>query len=143
MILDFVLLADAANIADGKLYVHGGALTRFNVPGFPFQVPTIAVVIRLILEEGDIGRERRIAIDWFRDGEQIEPASIEGPIQPTLPLVVAEGEETSAIVVAMINGLPLPEQAIYEVVVRLDGEVISRKSVPAVQADDVQPPPAD
>lgn len=141
MILDFVLLADAASMAEGKLHVHGGAITRFNVPQFPFHVPTVAIVIRMILEEGDVGRERTIALDWFRDGEPIPPVSIEGPIQPNPPLVAVEGEEVSAIVVATVNGLPLDEPGLYELVVRLDGEVISRKPVPAVRVEDVLPAP--
>jgi Family of unknown function (DUF6941) len=133
MILDFVAVADAANIADGKLYLHGGCVTRFNVPQFPFFVP-VAIVARLIHEPADEDRERTIQIQWRHDGEAVTPP-IEGPIRsprPAPPLAPVEGEETSGIIVATFNPLPLPSPGIYELLVMLDGDVISRKTLPAV-----------
>jgi hypothetical protein len=138
VILDFVLLADAADVADGKLYVNGGAVTRLNIPEFPFVAPPLAVVIRFVLEPGDVDRERVIGVRWEQEGRVAIAAH--GPIRPKSPLPIVEGEEQAAIIVAGFNGLRFEAPGLYEIVVTLDDEIVARKPLPVVRAE--TPPPA-
>src|SRR5947209_6484755 len=43
---DFALLADFAQVAEGKLYIQGGAFTRVNATSLPWVFP-LAIAIRL------------------------------------------------------------------------------------------------
>lgn len=56
MRLDTVLFADAASAIGGKLYIHGGGITRIEAPTFPWTHPQLAIVVRLEVEDRD--RER-------------------------------------------------------------------------------------
>jgi Family of unknown function (DUF6941) len=135
MRLDFFMLADAAHVADGKLYVHGGGITRVNLPETPFHLPQVAAVARFVIEQGDIGNPSVVAIEWRQpDGEPLPPR-IEGEVVPTRPDGAVEEEELAAILVATFNGLSLPQVGNYEVVLMLAGNTVARRPVLAVRTD--------
>lgn len=68
------MLADAATVADGKLFVHGGAWDTINTRAFPTTHPTLAVVlhIRVEYDEALIDHEIRVALET-EDGEAFGP----------------------------------------------------------------------
>ena len=131
MILDFVMVADAATVSEGKLYVQGGAVTRFNVPELPFVLPPIATIVRFVLEEGDFGRERIIEFDWLLDASPIVPPVL-GPIAPQKSPIAVEGEEHSAVVVVTFNGLRFTQAGIHALAVKLDDQLLARRTFPVV-----------
>jgi hypothetical protein len=47
------MLADAAAVADGKLYVHGGGWSRLLVEAIPARYPGFALVFALEVDEDD------------------------------------------------------------------------------------------
>jgi hypothetical protein len=52
--IDYLLIADRAEVVNGKLYLMGGSFDRLQPPNFPFQLMLgIAVGIRVPLSETD------------------------------------------------------------------------------------------
>lgn len=51
MLADTILLADYASVHDGKLFVHGGGITRLDAHELPLVLPTLAVVARIRIDD--------------------------------------------------------------------------------------------
>lgn len=68
------LLADAARVADGKLYVHGGGWDRITASTFPSRHLSMAValIFRVQYDEALTGQPVSISIHT-EDGKQITP----------------------------------------------------------------------
>lgn len=66
MILESLLLADNAAAAGGKLYVHGGGITRITPPTLPWVQPLLTVVLRLLADDvADLMAEHSVAMRWW------------------------------------------------------------------------------
>jgi hypothetical protein len=146
MRLDFFLLADGANFSEGKLNVHGGAITRMNATGFPFVLPRIFGVARLLFEEGE-GREETvdIAIGWTDgEGRELTPR-LGGTLtagQDHRQVVPLEGEERSFVVVAEMGGISFDAPGPVFVELVMNGEVVSRRPLIVVDVGEMEQRPA-
>jgi hypothetical protein len=118
--LDFFVLADAANVADGKIYIHGGGLTRFNVLQFPSPMPQVAAVARFIVEDDDLGRPQPVTIDWRGPGGGV----FQGVTGEVLVEAIgrAEGEDRGVVLVAVFGGSPLEQPGRYEARLIMSGD---------------------
>ena len=88
MELDFALLADAADVASGKLFVMGGAFDTIYVPNFPATHPVLAVVFRLLLGPMDLDRKHLLDVTLVdADGRKIAsaPGELTAAKSPDLP----------------------------------------------------------
>lgn len=75
MDLDFAFLADSADVANGKLYVMGGAFDTIHVQSFPATHPALAVILRLLLKPHDLDRKHQLEIQLLdADGHKIASA---------------------------------------------------------------------
>lgn len=89
MDLDFAFLADAADVASGKLFVMGGAFDTIYVPAVPAVHPILAVVLRLLLGPMDLDRKHKLEVILLdADGRSIASAPGE--------LLVAKSPESPA-----------------------------------------------
>jgi hypothetical protein len=80
MELETILLADAASTAEGKLYVHGGGLTRLTPPMLPWLHPQITVVLIFRTDEADLGQTRRLQLTLTAPDESLAmPAALSSP----------------------------------------------------------------
>lgn len=124
MTLDFFMLADGASVAEGKLYIHGGAITRVNPASLPSGPTLIAVVARLLIDEEDRGNPPvDVAIEWEKpDGTQLMPplrAHVSADVPPD---GIREGEDQGTIIVA--NALVVFDTAgPHSVLLRLNADV--------------------
>ena len=127
------MLADAASVAQGKLYIHGGAITRVNVV-VPTGVVNLAAAVRLIIEDNDQrAAGRPVAIVWLKpDGENLLPP-LEGELAPEVPadVVVREAEEQGIIIVANFT-LGFETYGTYRVVFHLDDEPVAERPLAVV-----------
>jgi hypothetical protein len=55
------LISDAITTAQGKLYIHGGGITKI-AGSFPLTQPTLGVLLRLEREDEPLGTDHHIAI---------------------------------------------------------------------------------
>src|SRR5262245_50313329 len=95
MRLDTCLLADAATTTpDGKVFIHGGGITRLTPPTLPWTHPMLALVLRFELEEDDPGTSHQISLGLNSPaGEEMLTPAPELDVHPT-PTKAVEGEES-------------------------------------------------
>ncbi|MDQ3630024.1 MAG: hypothetical protein M3417_01850 [Actinomycetota bacterium] len=127
-----MLLADHAAVSEGKLFINGGGITRFNVPSLPFAIPTLSVVIRMLADEGDHG-DHRLLLEFLNpDNVQTmppEPAIV--TVSPPPPEVVP-GEEYYIQVVASFGGLPILRSGVHRFRMSWDEERIRELTLPVI-----------
>jgi hypothetical protein len=121
MTLDFFMLADGANVAEGKIYIHGGGITRFHVPAFPSPMPQVAAVARFIIARDDIGRSQPITIGWRGPGDLGLLHEIRGDITAQ-DLGSLPNEEHGVVIVATFSGIPLERPGSYEARLTIIGD---------------------
>jgi len=111
MQIEFVMLADAAQVVGGKLYLLGGAWNLYRATAFPTQAP-IALVASILVDRNETGSRHSVrltvadeagipiipALDW-----SIEVAGTEGndPATPQRSLL------------AVNTGIQLPRAGRY------------------------------
>jgi hypothetical protein len=131
MRLDALLLADAVSAPpDGKFYVHGGGVTRITVPHLPFDVPQLAVLVRLEIDEHEIGQAHEFGFD-LRDpsGALVGPAPAprfpaELPPPPSGADAPIEGEPRFVVLVLNIGGIRVAHPGLYTFSFQVDRETI-------------------
>lgn len=105
MRLDTFLIADAATaIEDGKFYIHGGGISRLELPVLPCPM-LFAVFVRLEVSEEELRQEHRLAITLFgpTGNPNIPPVEVfVAPKDRLVPLL--DGEQR--FVQAALPGLP-------------------------------------
>ncbi|MFN8132801.1 MAG: hypothetical protein U0R70_14740 [Solirubrobacteraceae bacterium] len=147
MQLDSFLLADAAAALEGKLYVHGGGITRINSPRFPL-VQQLAFVLRfLAVDQDDLTSAHTIGVSLTApDHEFLVPEQGLRIQPPAEYLNVVEGETRAINVALTVNGLVFPAAGMYSAQAYLDGEVVRDLPLPVVlivPPDPEEEPPAD
>lgn len=123
MRFEFVLLADAAQVVDRKLYVHGGGLTRLTVPSLPWMQP-LAICMRLEPDDYD-----DLSHEWQFQLAVVGPD--ENPIiEHRIPLALhrpntepAEGEHRGVLVALTISGLVVHAYGPHRVRLAIEGAV--------------------
>jgi hypothetical protein len=134
-----LILAQAASEAGGRLNILGAGITRFSPPQFPWQEPSLTLVVRARLEEQDFGEDHTVEIRIVGpEGSFVIP-----PLQASIPADALEETRARALegelqflqFVAGMSGVPFATSGVYEFVVNIDGEEVTR--YPVV----VAPPP--
>ena len=120
------MLADAASVADGKLYVHGGQWDTLATPALPLRHASLAlaVVIEVPYDEAFRTHELEVVLDL--DGRTVEAARIVGQLQAGHAPTLAPGASTFVPLAFTIQNLELHEAGRYEWVVLLNGEHAGR-----------------
>ena len=89
MELDFAFLADAAEVANGKLHVVGGAFDTIWTRSVPLRYPKISFAMRLLLSASEFDRKHKIEIKIMHEDGKVIPPSIGGDLEirknPNLP----------------------------------------------------------
>lgn len=127
MQIEYAFLADAAQTAEGKLYVLGGGIDRITTRKFPTTHPFMTLVIKLKLHPSECGRQHKLDIElWDQDGQRVGP-QISGelsrerqPDAPTQPVFFQ--------VVLNVIGAKFDRPGMYEFHILVNGEYL--KSVP-------------
>lgn len=127
MELDIALLADAAEVALGKLYVMGGAFDTIQVAGFPATHPSLAVVLRLLLSPVDLDRKHQLEI-MLLDADAHHIASAQGelfvPKSPDSPA----GWKQAVILPLRFFNVPFRAEGHYSVEILINGNMA--KAIP-------------
>jgi hypothetical protein len=131
MRLDTFLLAEAAAGHEGKLFVHGGGITRIAAPVLPWTHPQLALVIRVAVDDEDREGSHEI-------GVRIEDPT-GAPLAPPFdfPVDVSEvtsvqGEEAFINLVLTVSPLTFGRDGIHQVSVELDGRPARTLRLPVV-----------
>ena len=116
--VDYLIVADRAEVANGKLYMMGGGWDRIQPPQFPFSLMLgIAVGLRVPYHETEDAHRLRVVLD--RDGQKLfefdaevqtgRPPGMRGrdtlvPMAFNFPITIAQGGD--CVLSASVDGRP-------------------------------------
>jgi hypothetical protein len=127
---DFLIVADGAQVAEGKLYVMGGAWNRVSVQAFPATIPfAVALGILVAWDETNVARHAALTVEDEDGSLLIGPLDIR--LEVGRPAGAIPGED-QRVVVAVNGQLGIPGPGGFSVVVRLDDEELARTSFRAL-----------
>jgi hypothetical protein len=137
MQLETLILADAVSAPpDGKFYVLGGGITRFNVVQLPM-IAQLGVFARLQFDENEPLRAHRIeihfldpdGIDVLKGGPDLQTPEIAEPPQ------LAEGEQRFIALAINMSGVPIRQYGMHLLRILADGETMREVPLPATPID--------
>ncbi len=109
------LLADAAIAANGKLYIHGGALDAIFVPQVPAAHPSLALALAISATREEYGRPVWFTVDLIAPSGQRLLRGKAGT--DALNAIMPEVEDSTTVAAQTWNPLPLPEAGRYRMVI--------------------------
>jgi hypothetical protein len=134
MELEFVLLADAVENVNGKLYVLGGGWREFRSPRFP-TMAQIGIAVSLLLTPDEAQRPHQVNISYSEKGRDLSvpqphppgTGAIDLNIQAQIAPIPAPRPGPPQRSIVAINGtFPVMRPVIYEIKVEVDAQ--ERKS---------------
>jgi hypothetical protein len=140
------LLADAARVVDGKLYVFGGQWDRLvTVSPLPMTHPSMALVVVFEVPYDEALEEHTFHVSLELDGVPLEQPVVDGQLQTGHAPGTTRGAPGSATMALTFNGLNFERFGRYEWVIRVDDEIRRRVSMevaalPGVRLPGLGPP---
>lgn len=139
MRVDVFLLSDAATVAEGKLYVHGGGISRINAISLPMPVQ-LTLTVRVVLDAEEVPEVHRFSFSVTDpDGSHMLPPAVletsgDEPVEGRV-----EGEEI-ALQFTLGMGLSFPRAGIYRFGLTVDEEHLreTRVAVVPLSAEEVE-----
>ncbi len=133
MQLDSLIIADAVSTPpDDKFYVHGGGISRLEVPMLPFPIP-MGVLLRLKIDDDDLRRSHHFRVALIGPLRRPNVPGIEfdtfAPDVEPPPLV--DGEERFTHIALQINAVAV-RSGLYRLEVHIDGELVRSVPIPVV-----------
>ena len=129
MRLTFAMLADAATMAGGKLYVHGGGWSHLVVDEVPTTHPTFALVFALEMDGQEAQGTHSLDFDLVIDGTRV--ANVRGWIE--VPAERPAGDRPRLVTNQLtFTNVPLPGPGAYELRIAGDGEPLGRLDLEVV-----------
>ena len=126
MRLTVAMLADAAQVAGGKLYVLGGAFDMINARAFPAAVRQLEVVLVAEVGPADRNRDLPIAIRLFdEDGSPLGVEST-GMMRVGAPSSLPAGAPSLVPLVSSFLGVRFPRPGGYVFIVEHESEELGR-----------------
>lgn len=127
MELDFAFLADAADVASGKLFVLGGAFDTIHVQALPATHPVLAVAMRLLLSPNDLDRQHALEILLLEaDGKTI--ASAKGELTVAKSPDSPAGWKQAVILPLRFLNVPFQQAGHYSIEILVNGSLL--KAIP-------------
>ena len=120
MEIEWLILADAAEIVANKLYLLGGGWNRFTVTtAFPAQ-HRMAAAVAFRVPWNNTNERHRFEIE-VSDGDGQAMGKVEGQFEVGRPPGTPPGEDQRAQIVANID-VRFDEPGSFEIVARIDGQ---------------------
>ena len=129
------MLADAAQNADGKLYVLGGGWDVINTAQFPLQLPQVSLVVKLVIPWNEANRQHEFRVDLDdEDGGAVLPQPLLGSFTVSRPPTAVAGDDLNTLIAMTIAPLALPRPGRYVFRLSLGGDELARTSFRARMA---------
>jgi hypothetical protein len=132
MEIEFLIIADAVEAANGKLYMIGGAWDRWTSHSYPSPM-RLGIAIGLLVPWDETNQRHRISVSIVdADGKAVVP-QIEAGVEVGRPPGMRLGSAQRAVL-AINAGFPLPNPGRYEVRVAAPNEIEKKVTFDAVLA---------
>ena len=136
MEVDFAFLADAAEVANGKLHLVGGAFDTIWTQQVPLNYPKLSLAMRLLLSAAELDRKHKVEIRIMNEDGKVVPPSVGGDLEisknPNLP----KGWKQGFMTVMNFANLTFPAFGDYSFELIVDNR--SEKSIPLRIAQSVK-----
>ena len=127
MNIDYVLLADAASAADGKLYIHGAGWDTIQAVQFPAVHNSIAVAMRIRIAWHETNQPHSLQVDLVDADEQsLLPAPFRSDVNIGRPPTLATGDDQVLPFVVNFVNISFAQPGTYVMKVSADDEVAWR-----------------
>lgn len=107
------MLADAARVEGGKLFIHGGGWDTIQVPELPFTQPTMALALIFRVEYDEALNDIPIVIELVDEDERSMGPRIEGVINAGHPPRTRPGTPTFQPLAMTFNLLSFEHEGGY------------------------------
>lgn len=127
MKLGFAMLADAAQLSDGKVSIIGGDYDTIYAASYPARHPVLTLVVRLDFEPSEAAHEHRVHLSMTGPLGSHVITTEPRPFTPTLPAGAARRtrDVLKAYIVVTVNGLIFEQQGKYTIKTVVDGTTVS------------------
>lgn len=141
MELTTAMLADAAHLAQGKLYVLGGQWDRIAASQIPARHPTMAVVLVFKVEYTEALSTMSMNVELMLDGDPVGPKAI-GQLSVGHAPGLKRGAPQFTPAAITFNNVQFDKAARYEWVVSVDDKVLGHIPLDVVRNMTIQVPAA-
>ena len=122
MLVDYLVLADAVAVADGKHYIHGAGWDTIFGASFPVTHPTMGIAVRLRVPWTDTNQPHTISLDVIDgDGQSVLATAPGGQINVGRPPTIPPGQDQVVPLAFALLSVQFERAGDYVVVVRIDG----------------------
>lgn len=139
---DYMALADAATVADGKLYIHGAGWDNVLATTFPTTLTATAAILMRI-PWAETNEEHILSLDIHdADGHSIlpkEPGPFRGALNIGRPANIEAGDDQVFPLSINLNGTAIERVGRHAVVLEIDGHEVARAPFRVKQAQALQP----
>jgi hypothetical protein len=129
MQIDYLVLADAVAVADGKHYIHGGGWDTLFATTFPAQHPALGVAARLRIPWQETNQQFVLEVDVLLDGNEsrsIFTEPLRGIVNAQRPPHALPGSDVPLHLALGFTNLRFESPGRYIVVLRIDGKPLSQ-----------------
>ncbi|HEX5368227.1 MAG TPA: hypothetical protein VFY10_02310 [Dehalococcoidia bacterium] len=124
MRVEWLILADAAQVNGGKLYLMGGGWDQLNVSSaFPVQ-QRMGLAASFMVPWNETNQKRNVELSMVTDDGE-EMLKINGQVEVGRPAGIPAGSEQRAQLSADM-GVEFKKPGVYSIIARIDGEEASR-----------------
>jgi hypothetical protein len=121
------MLADAAVVADGKLYIHGGQWDTLATGTLPLRHPAMAIVLVVEVPYTDAQQSHQIELVLEFEGTELDaPTPVIGNLRTGHPAISDPGAPVFVSLAVPIQNLELQEAGRYDWRVKIDGAQVER-----------------
>jgi hypothetical protein len=114
MKIEFVILADAAEVAGGKLYLLGGAWNQYRCRAFPSPA-TMALVTSILVDWSEAGRRYPLTMTLADEAGVPVVPPVNGEVDIGRPPEGPEGPQRTVVALNAHVSLPRPGRYTFEV----------------------------
>jgi Family of unknown function (DUF6941) len=133
MRLTTAMLADAAQVQGGKLFVLGGGISTISAATFPVVHRSIAVALIAEIEPGERHRDLDLKIELMDEDGKSLGVEAKGNLRVGAPAALPPGALSIVPIVTPFHNVSIPEPKGYVFVVSLEGEELGRIRFRALQ----------
>lgn len=137
-VVDFLILADSAEIVNGKIYMLGGGWSRVIVSNFSEPVEMTIVVGMSFPKETRRGVRYTMHLQLRRENQE-EPISEYDHAVDFRAIEVTNEDDPAAALMVVTAGFVLPGPALYSLTARVEDSepmIVVFRAVDATQGDD-------
>ena len=131
--IDFLLLADRAEVLNGKLYMMGGAWDRRHIRDITAPVP-ITIVVSVLVPWNLTNEPHRLQLGIEDDDGGAVAPEVEATVNVGRPVKATQGQSFRATAV-INNSWTLPGFGTYRVVASVAGRVERRVTFYAIESN--------